>query len=229
MFIVVIQPLSCVQLTVTPWTVAYCPSPSPRPYSNSCTSSWWSIQTSHPLLSPSPAFHISQHQGLFQWVSSSNRPKYWSFSISPFNEYSGLIFFRIDWFYLLAVQGTLKSLRQHHSSKASVLQRSVIFMDQLSQPYMTTGKTIALTRWTFVDKVMSLLFNMLSRLFIAFLQRNKHPAALFTIAKTWNQQMNVSPSHHAILLPHSSSGGEIHLFRICCFSTYLVLGTVLGI
>ena len=102
--------------------------------------------------------------------------KYWSFSfsISPFNEYSGLISFRMNWFHLLAVQGTLKSLLQHHSSKASFLHHSVFFMVQLSHPYMTTGKTIALTRWTFVGKVMSLLFNMLSRLIIAFLPRNKH-------------------------------------------------------
>ena len=92
--------------------------------------------------------------------------KYWSFSftISPSNEYSGLISFRIDWFNLLAVQGTLKSLLQHHRSKASILQRSAFFMVQLSHPYMTTGKTIALTRWTFVGKVMSLLINTLSRL-----------------------------------------------------------------
>ena len=97
-------------------------------------------------------------------------PKYWSFSfsISPSNEYSGLISFRMDWLDLLAVQGTLKSLLQHHSSKASVLQCSAFFIVQLSHPYMTTGKTIALTRWTFADNVMSLLFNMLSRLVIAF-------------------------------------------------------------
>ena len=101
---------------------------------------------------------------------------YWSFSfsISPFNEYSGLISFRMDWLDLLAVQGTLKSLLQHHSSKASVLQHSAFFMVHLSQPFMTSGKTIALTRWTFVDKVMSLIFNMLSKLVIAFLARNKH-------------------------------------------------------
>ena len=101
-------------------------------------------------------------------------PKYWSFSFSPSNEYSGLISFRIDWFDLLAVQWTLKSLHQHHSSKPSILWYSVFFMVQLSYPYMTTGKTIALTRWTFVGKVMSLLFNMLSRLVIAFLPRSKH-------------------------------------------------------
>ena len=103
-------------------------------------------------------------------------PKYWSFSfsISSSNEYSGLISFRMDWLDLLAVQGTLKSLLQHHSSKASLLQRSAFFIAQLSHPHMTTGKTIALTRWTFVGKVMSLLFNMLSGLVIAFLPRSKH-------------------------------------------------------
>ena len=102
-------------------------------------------------------------------------PKYWSFSfsISPSNEYSGLISFRIDWFDLLAVQGTLKSLLQHHSSKASILWCSAFFMAQLSHPYMITGKTIALTRQTFVSRVVSLLFNMLSRFVIAFLPKSK--------------------------------------------------------
>ena len=101
-------------------------------------------------------------------------PKYWSFSfsISPFNEHPGLISFRMGWLDLLAVQGTLKSLLQHHSSKASILQRSAFFTVQISHPYVTTGKTIALTRWTFVGKVMSLLFNMLSRLVVAFLPRS---------------------------------------------------------
>ena len=103
-------------------------------------------------------------------------PNYWSFSFSiiPSNEYSGLISFRMDWLDLLAVQGTLKSLLQNHSSKASILQCSAFFTVQLLHPYMPTGKTIALTRWTFVDKVMSLLFNMLSRLVITFLPRSKH-------------------------------------------------------
>ena len=102
-------------------------------------------------------------------------PKYWSFSfsVSPSNEHPGLISFRMDWLDLLAVQGTLKSLLQHHSSKASIFQHSVFFTVQLSHPYMTTGKTIALTRWTFVGKVMSLYFNMLSRLVITFLPRSK--------------------------------------------------------
>ena len=102
-------------------------------------------------------------------------PKYWSFSfnISPSNEYSGLIF-RMDWLDLFVIQGTLKSLLQHHSSKASILQRLAVFVIQLSHPYMTTGKTMALTRWTFVGKVMSLLFNMLSRFVITFLPRSKY-------------------------------------------------------
>ena len=103
-------------------------------------------------------------------------PKYWSFSfsISPSSEHPGLISFRMDWLDLLAVQGTLKSLLQHHNSKASILQHSAFFIVQLSHPYMTTGKTIAWTRQTFVDKLMSLLFNMLSRLVITFLPRSKH-------------------------------------------------------
>ena len=103
-------------------------------------------------------------------------PKYWSvsFSISPSNEHPGLISFRMDWLDLLAVQGTLKRLLQHHTSKASILQCSAFFTIQLSHPYMTTGETIALTRWTFVGKVISLLFNMLSRLVITFLPRSKH-------------------------------------------------------
>ena len=103
-------------------------------------------------------------------------PKYWSFSfnISPSNEHPGLISFRMDWLDLLGVQGTLKSLLQNHSSKASILWCSAIFIVQLSHPYMTTGKTIAWTRWTFVGKVMSVLLNTLSRLFLAFHTRNKH-------------------------------------------------------
>ena len=110
------------------------------------------------------------------WLFESGWPKYWSFSfsISVSNEYSGLISFRMDWFYLLAVQGTLKNLLQHHSSKASVLQHSAFFMVELSHSFMTTGKTITLTIWTFVGKVMSLVFNTLSRFDIAFLRRSKH-------------------------------------------------------
>ena len=119
-------------------------------------------------------------------------PKYWSlsFSISPPNEYSGLISFRMDWFDLLAVQETLKSPLQHHSSKAPILWCSVLFIVQLSHPYMTTGKTIALTIWTFVRKTMFLLFNMLSRLVIAFLLRSKH------LLISWLQ------SPHVVILEH---------------------------
>ena len=128
------------------------------------------IQPSHPLLSPfPPAPNPSQHQSLSNELTLCMRlPKYWSFSfnISPSNEHPGLISFRMDWLDLLAVQGTLKSLLQHHSSKASVLWLSAFFTIQLSHPYMTTGKAIALTRRTFVGKVMSLLLNMLSRLII---------------------------------------------------------------
>ena len=135
------------------------------------------IQPSHPLSSPSPpALNLSQHQDLFQWVSSSHEvARYWSvsFNISPSSEHPELISFRMDCLDLLAVQETLKSLLQHHSSKASILQRSVFFTVQLSHPYMTTGKNIALTRQTFLGKVMSLLFNMLSRLVITFLPRSK--------------------------------------------------------
>ena len=145
-----------------------CPSPTPGVYLNSRPLSRDAIQPSHPLSSPSPpAFNLSQHQGLFQWVISSYQVAFhwsFSFSISPSNEYSGLISFRTDWLDLLAVQGTLKSLLQYHSSKASILWCSAFFIVQISHPYMITGKTIALTRQTVVDKVMSLLFNMLSRL-----------------------------------------------------------------
>ena len=134
------------------------------------------IQPSHPLLSPSPpAFNVSWHQGLFKWVHSHLREKYWSFSfsISPSNEYSGLISFRIDWLDLLTVQGSLKSLLQHHSSNTSILQCSAFFVVQKTHPNNASGKNIVLTRRTFVGKVMSLLFNMLSRLVTTFLPRSK--------------------------------------------------------
>ena len=125
------------------------------------------IQPSHPLSSPfPPALSHSQHQGLFKWVKSSHQVAKvleFSINISPSNEYPGLISFRMDWLELLAVQGTLKSLLQHHSSKSSILGCSAFFVVQLSHPYLNTGETIALTRWTFVGKVISLLFNMLSR------------------------------------------------------------------
>ena len=135
------------------------------------------IQPSHPLSSPSPAPSPSQHQRVFSNESTLHMrlPKYWSFnfSISPSKEHLRLISFRMDWLDLLAVQGTLKSLLQHHSSKASILQHSAFFTVQLLHPYMTIGKTVALTRRTFVDKVMSLLFNMLPRLVITFFPRSK--------------------------------------------------------
>ena len=135
-------------------------------------------------------------------------PKYWSFSfnISPSNEYSGLISFRINWFDLLAVQGMLKSLLQHYSSKPSILQCSAFFIAQLSHPYTTAGKTIALTRWTFVGKVMSLLFNMLSRLVIIFLPRSKH------LLISWLQ----SPSAVILEPPQNKI---CHCFH--CFPIYL--------
>ena len=135
------------------------------------------IQPSYPLSSPSPpAFNLSQHRVfLRESFLLIRRPNYcsFSFSIGPSNEYSGLISFRMGWLDLLVVQATFKSLLKHHSSKAAVLRRSAFFIVQLSHPYMTTGKTIVLTRWTFEGKVMSLLFNVLSRLVIAFLQRSK--------------------------------------------------------
>ena len=131
-------------------------------------------------------------------------PKYWSFSfsISPSNEYSGLISFRMDWLDLLAVQGTLKSPLQHHNSKASILWRSAFFVVQLSHPYMTIGKTIALTRWTLVGKIMSLLFNMLSRLVITFLPRSKSVnfVAAVTICSDFGTQKNSLPLFP--LFPH---------------------------
>ena len=136
------------------------------------------IQPSHPLSSPSlpssifPGIRVFANESVLRVMWPKDRS--FSFSIGPANEYSRLISFRIDWFDPLAVQGTLKSLLQHHSSKASILWCSVFFITQLSHPYVTTGKTIVLTRWAFVGKVMSLLFNMLSRLVIAFLPRSKH-------------------------------------------------------
>ena len=142
-----------------------------------------------------PTFNLSQHQDLFQGVSSSHQVAiYWSFSfnISPPNKYSGLIFFRMDWLDLLAVQGTLKSLLQYHRSKASILWLSAFFIVQLSHPYMTTGKTIALTRLTFIGKVMSLLYIMLSRFVITFLPKSKRLLIMapFTICSDFGAQKN---------------------------------------
>ena len=164
-----VQSFSHVWLFATPWTTAHQASLSiTNAQSLLKFMSIESVMPSnhliicHPLLLPSifPSIRVFSSESVLhiRW------PKFWSFrfSISPSNEYSGLISFRKDWLDLLAAQGTLKSLLQHHSSKASVLQHSAFFIVQLSHPYMTTGKTIALTRWTFVGKVMSLLFNMLS-------------------------------------------------------------------
>ena len=153
-----------------------CPSPTPGVHPNSCPlSRWCHLIFCHPLffLPPIPrsirAFS-NESTLCMRW------PKYWNFrfSISLSNEYSGFISFRIDWFDHLAVQGTFRSFLQHHSSKASILRCSAFFIVQLSHPYMTAGKTIVLTIWTFVSKVISLLFKMLSRLVIAFLSRSKH-------------------------------------------------------
>ena len=153
------------------------------------------IQPSHPLSSPSPLHPIPPSIRVFPNESTLHIrwPKYWSFSlsISPSNEHPGLVSFRMDLLDLLAVQGTLKSLLQHHSSKASILWCSAFFTVQLSHPYMTIGKNIALTRWTFVEKVIFLLLNKLSRLVITFLPRSKH------LLPSWLQ----SPS--AVILEHT--------------------------
>ena len=180
--VAIVQSLSCVQLFATPWTAE-------RKASLSVTNSWsllklMSIELVMPsnhlilcrpfLFPPSiiPSIRVSSNETVLRirW------PKNWSFSfsISLFNEYLGLISFRMDWLDLLVVQRTIKCLLQHHSSKASTLQCSALFIVQLSHPYMTTGKTIALTRWTFVGKVISLLFNMLSSLVRTFLPKSKH-------------------------------------------------------
>ena len=176
-----VQSLSCVRLFETPWTAAYQASLSitnsrslPKLISIESV-----MPSNHFILCRPLLFLPSIFPSITVFSNESalciNQPKYWSFSlsISPSNEHPGLISFRMDWLDLLAVRGTLKSLLQHHSSKASILRRAAFFIVQLSHPYMTTGKTIALTRRTFVGKVISLLFNMLSRLVIAFLPRSK--------------------------------------------------------
>ena len=169
------------------------------------------IQPSCPLSSPSPpTFNLPQHQGPFQWVSSSHQvAKVFEFQLQhqSFQWIFRTDFFRIDWLDLLAVQGTLKSLLQHHSSKASILRCSAFFIVQLLHPYMTTGKAIALTGWTFVGKVTSLLFNMLSRLVITFLPRRKH------LLISWLQ----SPS--AVILELLPQNKVCHCFH--CLPIYL--------
>ena len=207
-----VQSLSCVQLFATPWTTAHQASQS---ITNSRSllklMSIESVMPSNhlilccPLLLPSsifPSIRVFSNESALhiRWT------KYWSFSfsISPFNEYSGLISFRMGWLDFLAVQGTLKSLLQHHSSKASILQCSAFFTVQLSHPYMTTGKTIALTRQTFVGKVMPLLFNMQSRLVITFLPKHKR------LLISWLQ----SPSS-VILEPKNIVSHCFHCLPIC--------------
>ena len=202
---------SSVQFFATPWSAARQASlsitnsrslPKLMPIESVMPSNHLILR--HPLLLPPstfPSIRVFSNELVFRirW------PKYWSFSfsISPSYEYSGLISFRMDWLDLLAVQGTLKSLLQHHSSKAAIHQHSSFFTVQLSHPYMTSGKIKAMTRWTFVDKVMSLLFNMLYTLVIAFLQRSKHlltlwlqsPSAVILEPKKWSFNISIfSPS-----------------------------------
>ena len=192
-----------------------CPSTTLRAYSNSCLLSWWYHPTISSSFTPSPTLNLSQHQGLFQGVSSLHQMAKvleCQFQHQSFNEYSGLISFRTDWFDLLAVQETLKNFLQNHSSKVSILWHSAFFIVQLSHPYMTTGKTIALTRWTFVRQVMSLLFNMLSSLVKTFLPRSK------CLLISWLQ----SPSAVTLEPPKIVS----HCFH--CFPIYLPWSDVTG-
>ena len=225
-----VQSLSCVWLFATPWTAAHHASLS---ITNSKSllklMSIKSVMPSnhlilcHPLLFPPsifPSISIFSNES----VLHIRCPEYWSFSfsISPFNEYSGLISSRMDWLDLLAVQGTLKSLLQHHSLKASILWHSGFFIVQLSHPYMTTGKTIALTKWTFVGNVISLLFNMVSRLVITFLPRSKHlliswlqsPSAL--ILETKKRKIYDCFRSFPIYLPWSD-GTEAMIFIFECW------------
>ena len=209
-----VQSLSRVRLSVTPWTAALQASLSitnsrspPKPMSIELVMPSNHLILCHPfLLLPSifPSIRVFSNESALQmrW------PKYWSFSfsISPSNEHSGLISFRMDWLDLLAVQGTLKSLLKHHSSNASILRCSAFFIVQLSHPYMTTGKTIALTRRIFVDKVMFLLYNMLARLVTTFLPRSKH------LLISWLQ------SPYAIILEPPQNKVS-HCFH--CFPIYL--------
>ena len=185
-----------------------CPLTAPRPYLNSSPLSPWC----HPSISPSvvpfsSSLHSFPASGSFsmsQLFASSGQSISFSFNISPSNDHSGLISFRMDWMDLLAVQGTLKSLLQHHNSKASILWCSAFFIVQNSHPYMTTGKTIALTRRTFVGKVMSLLFNMLSTSVIAFLPRRKR------LLISWQQ----SPS--AVIFEPPPPKWSLPLFTLFC-------------
>ena len=220
-----VQSPSSVRLFVTPRTTAHQASlsitnswTSPKPMSVESVMSSNHLILCPLLLLPSmfPSIGVFSNESALciRW------PKYWrfTFSISPSNEYSGLTSFRMDWLDLLAVQGTLKSLLQHHSSKASIPQCSAFFMAQLSHPYVTTGKTIALTRWTFVCKVISLLFNMLSRLVIAFLPRRKCLLfmAAVTICSDFGAQENkVRHCHCFHCFPsicHEGMGPDVMIF-----------------
>ena len=214
MYIGSVQSLTRVQLCATPWTATCQASVSitnsrslPKLMSIESVMPSNHLILCHPLLFPPSIFPSNR---LFSSESALciRWPKYWdfSFSISPSNEHSGLISFRMDWLHLLAVQGTLKSLLQLHSSKASILRCSAFFIVQISHPYMTTGKTIALIRWNFVGKVLSLLLSMLSSLVITFLPRSK---GLFI---SWLQ----SPSAVILELPPNKIS---HCFH--CFSIYL--------
>ena len=198
------------------------PSPTPRVCSNSCPLSWCAIQPSHPLSRPSvPALTVPNIRVFSNELALHIRwPEYWrfSFSISPSNDYSGLISFMVDSFDLLAVQGTLESLLQHHNSKASILCDSAFFMVQLSDPYRTTGKTIALTICSFVSKVTSLLFNTLSSFVTAFLPRSK------CLLISWLQ----SPSKVILETPstcHEMMGQDamILVFLMCFKPAFLLL------
>ena len=192
-----------------------CPSPTPGVHSKTCPSSRWC----HPAISSSvvPFSSCPQSPNIRVFSNESTLrmrwPRYWSFSfsISPSNEHPGLICFRMDWLDLLAVQGTLKSLLQHHCSKASILQRSAFFTVQLSHPYRTTEKTIALSRRTFVGKVMSLLFNILPRLVITFLPRSKH------LLISWLQ----SPSA-VILEPPKINSDTVSILSYICFCIKII-------
>ena len=204
------QLLSRVWLFATPWTAALqasLPSPTPGVHPNPCPSSWWCHPNISSSVAPFSSFLQSFPASVF-FNESALRikwPKYWSFSlnISPSSEHPGLISFRMDWLDLLTVQGPLKSLLQYHSSKASIFWHSAFFTVQLSHPYMTTRKTIALTRRTFVGKVMSLLFNMPSRLVITFLLRSKR------LSISWLQ----SPPA-VILEPLKIKSASFHCFPI---------------
>ena len=224
-----IQVLSCCQLFASPWTAAHQASLSITNFQSLLKLvSFKSVMSSnhlilyHPLLLP-PSIFPSIRVFFNESVPCSRWPKYWSFSfsISPSNEYSGLISFRMDWLNLLAVQGTLKSLLQHHSSKASIIWCSVFFIVQLSHPYMTTGKTIAFTRWTSVGKVMS----RLSRLIIAFYPRSKcvliswlqsPSAVIFEPPKI--RSVTISPSSicHAVIEPDA----KILVFKMLSLSQH---------